>query len=134
MKNILLSWKDSVKNHPSLLIVAVIAIISIGVNIALIASRSGLIDEQTVTVPSTTNSVAQTNNATTEIQSPYGVRSETYSKYEDGVWKTSSSTTPLTEDDMKQMRDEFIQRQQALHEYFRKQDELMQSYWEKFWW
>ncbi len=72
------------------------------------------------------------NVTTNEIQTPYGVRNEIYSKFEDGKWNTYSTTTPITEDEILEMRQEFIRRQNAMEEYFRRQEELMRDFWRMF--
>ncbi|MCU0660298.1 MAG: hypothetical protein MUD00_01660 [Candidatus Pacebacteria bacterium] len=66
------------------------------------------------------------------IESPYGVRNEVYSKYEDGKWKTYSTSTPITETEVKEMRATINARHKALMDYFRKQDELMNQFWSSF--
>ncbi len=65
----------------------------------------------------------------TSIESPYGIRNEVYSKYENGKWKTYSTSTPITEEEIKEMRATINARHEALMEYFRKQDELINHFW-----
>lgn len=71
-------------------------------------------------------------SSVTSIESPYGVRNEVYSKYENGKWKTYSTSTPITEEEVKEMRTTINSRHRALMEYFRKQDELMNQFWNSF--
>lgn len=71
-------------------------------------------------------------SSVTSIESPYGVRNEVYSKYENGKWKTYSTSTPITEEEIKEMRATINARHKALMEYFRKQDELMNQFWNSF--
>lgn len=66
------------------------------------------------------------------IEFPYGMRNEVYSRYEDGKWKTYSTSTPITEAEVKEMRATINARHKALMEYFRKQDELMSQFWNSF--
>lgn len=71
-------------------------------------------------------------SSVTTIESPYGVRNEVYSKYEDGKWKTYSTSTPITEAEVKEMRATINAQHKALMEYFRKQDEFMNQFWNSF--
>lgn len=69
------------------------------------------------------------NQNRTYFESPYGYKSETYSKYEDGKWKTYSTSTPITENEMNGMQEDLFRRQKFMDEYFRRQRELMWSFW-----
>ena len=82
------------------------------------------------TVPPVVSSTATTS--TSVIESPYGFRNEVVTIYDGKQAKTYSTTTPITEADVKEMRDNVIRHQKAMDEYFRKQDELFRSFWYTF--
>lgn len=82
----------------------------------------------TVTPPVT--STATTSTAV--IESPYGYRNEIVTVYDGKQAKTYSTTTPITEAEVKEMRENVIRHQKAMDEYFRKQDELFRSFWYSF--
>lgn len=75
------------------------------------------------------------NTATTStavIESPYGYRNQIVTVYDGKQAKTYSTTTPITEADVKEMQEDVIRHQKAMDEYFQKQDELFRSFWYSF--
>ncbi len=126
MKQIFSKTKEYFKKQPYVGLVVAILVVSIGFNLYLLEQSDWLSKEKT-------NQVVQ-NTETTGIEAPWGVRSEVYAKYEDGKWKTYSTSTPITEEEILEMRQDAIDRHKAMREYFRKQDELMREFWESFWW
>lgn len=129
MKQIISKTKEYFKRQPYVGLVAGILILSVGFNLYLLEQSNWLSKEE----PRRTVQVVQ-NTEAAEIEAPWGVRSEVYTKYEDGKWKTYSTSTPITEDEIIEMRRDAIERHKAMREYFRKQDELMREFWESFWW
>lgn len=111
--------KDAVGIVSALLVVSVIA------NAYFLAQPAVA---PTVTTPVT--SAATTN--TSVIESPYGYRNEIVTVYDGKQAKTYSTTTPITEADVKEMRENVIRHQKAMDEYFRKQEELFRSFWYSF--
>lgn len=81
-------------------------------------------------VAPTVTSIATTSTAV--IESPYGYRNEIVTVYDGKQAKTYSTTTPITEADAKEMRENVIRYQKMMDEYFRKQDELFRSFWYSF--
>ena len=73
-----------------------------------------------------------TSSEEVSIDSPYGFRSEVVTVYENGKAKTYSTTTPITEKDLDQMRRQTEARLKAMDEYFREQEKFFRSFWYKF--
>lgn len=73
-----------------------------------------------------------TSSEEVSIDSPYGFRSEVVTVYENGKAKTYSTTTPITEKDLDQMRRQTESRLKAMDEYFREQEKFFRSFWYKF--
>lgn len=82
----------------------------------------------TVTPPVTSTATT----STTVIEFPNGYRNEIVTVYDGKQAKTYSTTTPITETDVKEMRENVIRHQKMMDEYFRKQDELFRSFWYSF--
>lgn len=78
------------------------------------------------------NKVATTSEEVS-IDSPYGFRSEVVTVYENGKAKTYSTTTPITEKDLEQMRKQTEARFKAMDDYFREQEKFFRSFWYSFW-
>ena len=129
MKKEFSKTKEYFKRQPYVGLVVIALILSIGFNMYLLEQLNWLSKEEL----GRTVQVVQ-NTETTEIEAPWGVRSEVYTKYEDGKWKTYSTSTPITEEEILEMRRDSIERHKAMREYFRKQDELMREFWKSFWW
>ena len=121
--------KEYIKKQPYVGLVVIILVVSVGFNLYLLEQSDWSSKEKT----SNTVRVVQ-NTETTESEAPCGVRSEVYTKYEDGKWKTYSTSTPITKEEILEMRQDAIERHRVMREYFRKQDELMREFWESFWW
>ena len=62
----------------------------------------------------------------------FGMRHEVYSKYEDGKWNVYTNDEPMSKEDFEEIRQDFIEKQKAMDEYFRKQRELMNEMWNMF--
>lgn len=106
-------------------IVSVLLVASVVANVYFLA--------QPVLAPSTetpTNREIATN--ATVIESPYGFRNEVLTVYDGKQTKTYSTTTPITEKDVKEIREDVIRHHKAMEEYFRRQDELFRSFWYAF--
>ncbi|HVV15383.1 MAG TPA: hypothetical protein VHD55_03230 [Candidatus Paceibacterota bacterium] len=113
------------KDKNTIGIVSVLLVASVIANVYFLA--------QPAVAPTATPPV--TSNATTStavIESPYGYRNEIVTVYDGKQAKTYSTTTPITEADVKEMRENVIRHQKAMDEYFRKQDELFRSFWYSF--
>lgn len=82
---------------------------------------------------SSLNNVSTSSDAVS-INSPYGFRSEVVTVYENGKAKTYSTTTPITEKDLDQMRKQTEARLKAMDDYFREQEKFFKSFWYNFWW
>ena len=88
---------------------------------------------QPAVAPAVTPLVISTaTTSTAVIESPYGYRNEIVTVYDGKQARTYSTTTPITETDVKEMRENVIRHQKAMDEYFRKQDELFRSFWYSF--
>jgi hypothetical protein len=87
---------------------------------------------QPAIAPTTSAPVSEATTSTAVIESPYGFRNEVVTVYDGKQTKTYSTTTPITEKDVKEMRENTIRHQRAMEEYFRKQDELFRSFWYAF--
>lgn len=127
-------WKNKLKDwfKGSNLLLAILLVISILANGYLLYQMKE--DKKRLAhqnVPPVTTQYADDSSFAT-IESPYGVRNEMYSKYENGKWKTYSTSTPITEAEVKKMRAIINARHKALMDYFRKQDELMNQFWNSF--
>lgn len=72
---------------------------------------------------------AATSSEEVSIDSPYGFRSEVVTVYENGKAKTYSTTTPITEKDLEQMRKQTEARFKAMDDYFREQERFFRSFW-----
>jgi hypothetical protein len=129
MKQVFSKTRDYFKEQPYVVLVLAILVVSIGFNLYLLEQSNWLEKRKS-------NDAVQVlqNSETTWLESPWGIRNEIYTKYEDGKWKTYSTSTPITEEEILEMRRDSIERQKAMREYFRKQDELMREFWESFWW
>lgn len=73
-----------------------------------------------------------TSTEEVSIDSPYGFRSEVVTVYENGKAKTYSTTTPITEKDLEQMRKQTEARFKAMDDYFREQEKFFRSFWYNF--
>lgn len=127
-------WKNKMKDwfkgsNLALTILLVVSVLANGYLLYQMKEDNKRLASQDVRTLTTENTDG--SNVTT-IESPYGVRNEVYSRYEDGKWKTYSTSTPITEDEVKEMRATINARHKALMEYFRKQDELMNQFWNSF--
>jgi hypothetical protein len=88
---------------------------------------------QSSVAPTATPSVTtNTTTSTAVIESPYGYRNEIVTVYNSKQAKTYSTTTPITEADVKEMRENVIRHQKMMDEYFRKHDEFFRSFWYAF--
>lgn len=106
-------------------IVSVLLVASVIANVYFLAQPA-----VAPTVKPPVTSTATTSTAI--IESPYGYRNEIVTVYDGKQAKTYSTTTPITEADVKEMRENVIRHQKAMDEYFRKQDELFRSFWYSF--
>lgn len=106
-------------------IVSVLLVASVVANVYFLAQPAVA---PAVSVPVT--STATTSTAV--IESPYGYRNEVVTIYDGKQAKTYSTTTPITEADVKEMRENVIRHQKMMDEYFKKQDELFRSFWYSF--
>lgn len=73
-----------------------------------------------------------TSSSEIVLDSPYGFRNEIVTVYENGKAKTYSTTTPITERDVEQIRKQMEARFKAMDEYFREQEKLFRSFWYDF--
>jgi coenzyme F420-reducing hydrogenase alpha subunit len=106
-------------------IVSVLLVASVIANAYLLA--------QPAVTPTVVPPVASTTSTSTAvIESPYGVRSEVVTVYENGKAKTYSTTTPITEKDLEQMRKQTEARFKAMDDYFREQEKFFRSFWYNF--
>jgi len=113
------------KHGNTLAIISVLLVASMVANVYFLA--------QPVMAPSTATPVANTATTSTAVlESPYGFRNEVVTVYDGKQAKTYSTTTPITEADVREMRDNIIRHQKMMDEYFRKQDELFRSFWYAF--
>lgn len=126
-------WKNKMKDwfKGSNLALMILLVVSIVVNGYLLYQMKED-DKRFVQQDVRTLSQNTDGSSVTTIESPYGVRNEVYSKYEDGKWKTYSTSTPITEAEVKEMRATINAQHKALMEYFRKQDEFMNQFWNSF--
>ncbi len=111
------------KHKNAMAIVSVLLVASVIANVYFLAQ------------PAVAPTVTQTSTATTStavIESPYGYRNEVVTIYDGKQAKTYSTTTPITEADVKEMRENVIRHQKMMDENFRKQDELFRSFWYSF--
>ncbi len=100
--------------------------------VASVIANAYFLAQQAIT-PTINPPVTSTGTTTsTVISSPYGFRNEVVTVYDGKQTKTYSTTTPITESDVKEMRDNVIRHQKMMDEYFRKQDELFRSFWYAF--
>ncbi|HVV39286.1 MAG TPA: hypothetical protein VHD31_03080 [Candidatus Paceibacterota bacterium] len=83
-------------------------------------------------VPILNTSQATSSEASLAIESPYGFRSEVVTVYENGKAKTYSTTTPITEKDLEQMRKQTEARMKAMDEYFEEQEKFFRDFWRNF--
>ena len=113
------------KHKDAVGIVSILLVASVFVNVYLLAQPA--IAPTTPPVP-----ISEATTSTTVIESPYGFRNELVTVYDGKQTKTYSTTTPITEEDVKEMRENAIRHQKAMEEYFRKQDELFRSFWYAF--
>ena len=87
---------------------------------------------QPALAPSAGTPRTEVTTSTAVVESPYGFRNEVVTVYDGKQTQTYSTTTPITEDDVKEMRENVIRHQKMMDEYFRKQDELFRSFWYAF--
>ncbi len=73
-----------------------------------------------------------TSSDEVSIDSPYGFRSEVVAVYENGKAKTHATTTPITEEDLDQMRKQTEARLKEVDDYFREQENFFRSLWYSF--
>lgn len=78
------------------------------------------------------NNQVATSSQEVSIDSPYGFRSEVVTVYDNGKAKTYSTTTPITEKDLEQMRKQTEARIKAMDEYFREQEKFFRTFWYNF--
>lgn len=113
------------KHKNAIGIVSVLLVASVIANVYFLA--------QPAMAPSIATPVANTATTSTAVlESPYGFRNEVVTVYDGKQAKTYSTTTPITEADIKEMRDDAIRHQKMMNEYFRKQDELFRNFWYAF--
>lgn len=106
-------------------IVSILLVASVVANVYFLA--------QPAVAPTVTPLVTSTaTTSTAVIESPYGYRNEIVTVYDGKQAKTYSTTTPITEADVKEIRENVIRHQKAMDEYFRKQDQLFRSFWYSF--
>lgn len=129
MKNVFSGIKEHFEKKFNVTVIAFLLLASIGANLYLVYDRN-YVDKDTI---ASKNSEIVKRVETAEFETPFGMRSEIYTRYEDGKWKTYSTSTPITEEEILKMRKESLDRQRAMREYFRKQDELMREFRESFW-
>lgn len=99
--------------------------------VSVIANAYFLI--QRALAPTINPLVTNTGTTTTAvISSPYGFRNEVITLYDGKQTKTYSTTTPIAEPDVREIRDSVILHQKMIAEYLRKQDQLFRSFWYKF--
>lgn len=106
-------------------IVSVLLVASVIANAYLLAQPAVA---PTVNTPVTSSATS----STAIVESPYGFRSEVVTVYENGKAKTYSTTTPITEKDIEQMRKQTEARIKAMDEYFREQEKFFRSFWYAF--
>lgn len=82
--------------------------------------------------PVVNNIQATSSEASLAVESPYGFRSEVMTVYENGKAKTYSTTTPITEKDLEQMRRQTEARIKAMDEYFEQQKKFFRDFWRNF--
>lgn len=112
------------KHKNTLGIVSALLVVSVIANVYLLAQPA---------VAPTIIPVANTATTSTAVlESPYGFRNEVVTVYDGKQAKIYATTTPITEADVKEMRDNVIRHQKMMDEYFRKQDELFRSFWYSF--
>ena len=110
-------------------LLALVLVASVVLNVYLILNMS----PSRVEAPSPTVVAPAFDGAYTVAEdAPYGVRSEVYTRYENGRWKTYATSTPITEEEMQRIRDDFLERERAMRAYFRRQEELMREFWSSF--
>lgn len=63
------------------------------------------------------------------VYSPYGYRSEVVTVYDNGQIKTYATTTPVTSEDVENIRKQLERRLEIMDEYFRRQEELFRNFW-----
>ena len=113
------------KHRNTLTIVLVLLVASVVVNVYFLA--------QPAVAPTVSSAITTTaTTSATVFESPYGFRNEVVTVYDGKQAKTYSTTTPITEADVKEMRDNVIRHQKMMDDYFRKQDELFRSFWYAF--
>jgi len=113
------------KHKNAIGIISILLVASVIANVYFLA--------QPVMAPSMATPIANTaTTSTAVIESPYGFRNEVVTVYDGKQAKTYSTTTPITEADVREMRDNVIRHQKMMDEYFRKQDELFRSFWYAF--
>jgi len=111
------------RNTPT--VVLVLLVTSVVANVYFLA--------QTAVAPTVFSAIATTaTTSATVLESPYGFRNEVVTIYEGKQAKTYSTTTPITEADVKEMRDNIIRHQKMMGDYFRKHEELFRSFWHAF--
>lgn len=69
-------------------------------------------------IPILNTSQATSSETSLAVESPYGFRSEVVTVFKNGKAKTYSTTTPITERDLEQMRKQTEARIKAMDEYF----------------
>ncbi|HMO78409.1 MAG TPA: hypothetical protein PKA42_02610 [Candidatus Paceibacterota bacterium] len=109
------------KHKNTVVIVSVLLVASVVANVYFLA--------QPVLAPSTESKPREVAKRTAVIDSPYGFKNEVVTVYDGKQTKTYATTTPITEEDVKEMRENVIRHQKMMDEYFRKQDELFRSFW-----
>jgi len=85
-----------------------------------------------VQAPVVSNNQATSSETSLAVESPYGFRSEVVTVYENGKAKTYSTTTPITENDLEQMRKQTEARIKAMDEYFEQQEKFFRDFWRNF--
>lgn len=132
MKRIFHKIKEYLKKQPYGFLVVVILIVSIVFNLYLL-EQSNWLNKLNNKEKVNNNTQVVHNIKTTELKAPWGVRTEVYTKYENGKWKTYSTSTPITKDEMLKMRQDEIKKDKVMRAYFKEQDELMRMFWKSFW-
>jgi hypothetical protein len=112
------------KDRQIVYIISACLLVSVAANAYLLRQHKEppVIDQKRVT----------TSSEEIAVDSPYGFRNEIVTVYENGKVKTYSTTTPITEKDIEQMRKRTEARLKAMDDYFREQEKFFRSFWYNF--
>ncbi len=113
----------------NILFLLALLLVSIGANLYQFNNTDKMI---TTIDENKTNKLTQDDATTQTISSPYGFRSEMVTTFDGKDSTTYSTSSPLTKEDVDQIHNEILEKQKAMEDYFKKQEEYFRDFWRMF--